>query len=110
MTRQRSRGSLFQTVFMDCPYCHGTGLVKSLETMSINIERSLKKLINCNQQFAIKLVTNPELDSYLNVIDKRHLKKLAESLNARLEFEADDTLHLNDFEFYSSINNELIEV
>lgn len=110
MTRQRSRGSLFQTVFMDCPYCHGTGLVKSLETMSINIERSLKKLINCNQQFAIKLVTNPELDNYLNVIDKHHLKKLAESLNARLEFEADDNLHLNDFEFYSSINNELIEV
>lgn len=110
MTRQRSRGSLFQTLFTECPYCHGSGVIKNKETTSIDIERSLKKLIGCHQQFAIKLVTHPEIDHYLNVIDKRHLKKLAEELNARLEFESDDALHLNDYRFYSTINNELLEV
>jgi ribonuclease G len=110
MTRQRSRGSLFQTLFTECPYCHGGGVIKNKETTSIDIERSLKKLIGCHQQFAIKLVTHPEIDHYLNVIDKRHLKKMAEELNARLEFDSDDTLHLNDYRFYSSINNELLEV
>lgn len=110
MTRQRSRGSLFQTLFTECPYCHGSGVIKNKETTSIDIERSLKKLIGCHQQFAIKLVTHPEIDHYLNVIDKRHLKKMAEELNARLEFGSDDNLHLNDYRFYSSINNELLEV
>ncbi len=110
MTRQRSRGSLFQTLFTECPYCHGSGVIKNNETTSIEIERSLKKLIGCNQQFAIKLVTHPEMDHYLNIIDKSHLKKLAEELNARLEFASDDTLHLNDYRFYSSINEELLEV
>jgi ribonuclease G len=110
MTRQRSRGSLFQTMFTECPYCTGHGVIKSLETMSIAAERALKKLIACEQQFAIKLVSHPELDHYMNVIDKSHLLKMAEELNAKLEFGVDDRLHINQFEFYSTINNKLLEV
>ena len=46
MTRQRNRGSLHQTIFTACPYCNGSGLVKTHESVSIEIERSLKKVIN----------------------------------------------------------------
>ena len=56
MTRQRNRGTLMQTIFTGCPYCHGSGLIKTHESISIEIERSLKKIINCHQQFALKLV------------------------------------------------------
>ena len=110
MTRQRNRGSLIQTIFTSCPYCHGSGLVKTHESMSIEIERALKKIIACHQQYALKLVVHPELDRYMKVIDKQFLLKLAEELNAHLLFETDDNLHLNDFYFYSTINNKKIEV
>lgn len=110
MTRQRHRGSLIQTIFTPCPYCHGGGLIKSYESVSIEIERALKKVINFHQQFGIKLVTHPEINRYLNVIDKRYLSKLAESMNAQLEFMTDDNLHLNDFHFYSSITKQKIDV
>jgi ribonuclease G len=110
MTRQRHRGSLIQTIFTPCPYCHGGGMIKSYESTSIEIERALKKVITYHQQFGIKLVTHPELNRYLNVIDKRFLLKLAESLNAHLEIASDDNMHLNDFQFFSSITKQRIEV
>lgn len=110
MTRQRSRGSLMQTIFTHCPYCSGSGRIKSHESVSIEIERDLKKIINCNQQFAIKLVVHPHLDNFLSRGDKEYLQELAESLNARLEWQTSDQMHLNDYQFYSSINQKPIEL
>ena len=110
MTRQRNRGSLVQTIFMNCPYCLGSGLVKSHESVSIEIERALKKVINCHEQFALKLIIHPELDRYLNIIDKDHLLKIANELRANVSFDYDDRLHLNEFQFYSTLTNKKIEV
>jgi ribonuclease G len=110
MTRQRSRGTLLQTIFTSCPYCTGSGLVKSHESLSIEIERAIKKVITCQQQFAIRLVVHPELLRFLDTIDRAHLIKMCEDLNAHLELASDDNLHLNDFYFVSSINNKRLEV
>lgn len=109
MTRQRSRCSLSQTIFISCPYCNGSGKIKSHESISIEIERAIKKLIQCNQQYAISLHVHPELDKYLKVTDKEFFNEIADSLNARLDWEVDDNLHLNQFLFYSSVNNKPIE-
>lgn len=110
MTRQRNRGSLIQTIYTHCPYCHGSGLVKSHESVSIEIERGLKKVVNYHQQFALKLVVHPELYRYLNTIDRQYLLKLANDLNAHLEFASNDEMHINDFHFYSTITQKKIEV
>lgn len=110
MTRQRNRGSLLQTIFTGCPYCYGSGVIKSHESLSIEIERSFKKIIGCHEQFALKLVVHPELDRYLNVIDKQYLSKLAAEMSAHLTFESDDRLHLNEYQFYSAVTNKRIEV
>lgn len=110
MTRQRNRGSLMQTIFTSCPYCSGSGMVKSHESVSIEIERALKKIIRCQEQFALKLVIHPQVDHYLNMLDKQYLLKLAVEHNAHLTFETDDCLHLNEWRFYSTITNKRIEV
>ncbi|MCB1135268.1 MAG: Rne/Rng family ribonuclease, partial [Chlamydiia bacterium] len=110
MTRQRNRGSLFQTVFSECPYCQGSGMIKSHESMSVEIERALKKVVSVHQQFGICLRVHPQLLHHLEVIDREYLIRMAESLNAHLDIEADDNLHLNDFHYVSTINNKRIEV
>lgn len=110
MTRQRSRESLAQALFTACPYCTGSGLIKTYESTSIEIERALKKLIGSQQQFALRLTCHPELDKYLRSQDKSYLEKLAKKFNAHLVFETDDNLHLNDFHFYSSTNGKRLEV
>jgi ribonuclease G len=110
MTRQRSRESLSQTLNTSCPYCTGSAQIKNNETVSIEIERALKKLINMKQQFGLRLISHPLLDQYLNNEDKNFLQETAEQLNAQLTFDTEDTLHLNEFQFYSTINGQKLEI
>ncbi|MCI0381530.1 MAG: Rne/Rng family ribonuclease [Chlamydiae bacterium] len=110
MTRQRSRESLDQMVNMDCPYCNGSSQIKTHESTSIEIERILKKLINQKQQYGLKLLSHPLLYEYLKGGDLDYLTKLAEKLNAQLIFEINDSLHLNEFHFYSTINGKKLEI
>ena len=41
MTRQRIRPSLKRSVYRDCPCCRGTGVVKTAESMAIDVVRLL---------------------------------------------------------------------
>ena len=75
MTRQRSRESLAQTLFTNCPYCSGNGMIKTHESVAIEIERSLKKLIQQQQQFALELIAHPTLDHFLNHGDKNRMAR-----------------------------------
>ncbi len=104
MTRQRSRESLIQTMFTTCPYCAGNALIKNHETLSIEIERALKKLFKSKEKHTIKLITHPELDKYLKTTDKDFYQKMANKTNSQIEFKTKDTLHLNEFQIYLNGN------
>jgi ribonuclease G len=110
MTRQRNRESLSQTMFTSCPYCFSRGYIKTHESISVEIERALKKLIGAQNQYALELIIHPEMDKYLAIEDKDYLTKIANKSNAHLEFTTKDTFHLNEFEFYSTTNREKLEV
>ncbi len=110
MTRQRARESLVQTLFTTCPYCDGNGMIVNHESMSIEIERALKKLIHLQGQYALKLVSHPYLDHYLGQEEKNHLCEIASTNNADLKFQTKDTLHLNEFEFYSTTNGKKLDI
>jgi len=111
MTRQRNRESLVQTLFVPCPYCSGSGQIKSHESVTIEIERALKKVINQMEQFGLKLTLHPTLYKYMKSGGEfEYLEKFAKDLKAKLEFASDDSLHLNDFSFFSTVSNQPIEV
>ncbi len=107
LTRQRSRESLVQMLFTQCPYCSGSGLVKNFETMAIEMERALKKAIFCLEQFGLCFVIHPDLEKYLyQEGEKEFLLDYAEKNNANLEFKTSDLMHINDFKLYSTITGE----
>lgn len=110
MTRQRHRGSLIQTMFTSCPYCSGSGMIKSHESVSIEIERALKKVVKVHEHYGLELHVHPVVDEYIKQTDRNYLHALAEEMHAQLTFKPDDTLHLNDFAFYSTIGSGRIEV
>lgn len=110
MTRQRSRGSLLQTLYTSCLYCSGTGKIKNHDSVVIEIERDLKKVIQCNQHYALQISVHPELLRHIQKTDKEFLHHMAESMNAKLSWGTDDTLHLNDYAFFSSLNGAKIEI
>ncbi len=110
MTRQRNRESLLQTMFTECPYCSGKGLVKNFESASIDLERAIKELIFCGENFALEIFCHPQFNEYLNKEDKDYLLSTFEESNAKLLFKTKDTLHISEFEIYNSTNGILLEV
>lgn len=110
MTRQRNRESLADMMYTGCPYCTGNGVIKTHESVTIEIERALKSLIHQKQQFALELISHPSLDYFLNPKEKQYLKKLAEKWNAILKFSSNENLHLNEFQFYSTTNGKQLDV
>jgi ribonuclease E len=76
MTRQRIRPSLKRSIFTDCPGCRGTGVVKTPESMAIEVVRLL---ILASQQPEIAQVTitvADEVATYLNNRKRRELARL----------------------------------
>lgn len=110
MTRQRNRGSLHQTMYTNCPYCQGTGKIKTHDSVFIQLERDLKKIILVHQQFAIKMVIHPELMKHINREGRKTLDQLVESMNGKITWETSDQLHVNEYQCLSSINDKPIEV
>jgi len=76
MTRQRIRPSLKRSVYKECPGCTGSGLVKSAESMALEV---IRKLITCAQTDRIARITvtvEEEVASYLNNRKRRNLTQL----------------------------------
>jgi ribonuclease G len=109
MTRQRSRGSLLQALYTSCPYCAGTGRIKSHESVAIDLERDLRRVIQCQQHYAVRVVIHPEFQKHLHRTDRDFLNQMSESLNAKVTWEIDDTVHLNEYKLLSSINGKPLE-
>lgn len=76
MTRQRIRPSLKRSVYADCPCCNGRAVVKTAESMSIEV---IRMLMLASQQPHIARVTvrvNDEVASYLNNRKRKDIHQL----------------------------------
>ena len=65
MSRQRLKSSLLELNFKVCTSCNGTGLVRSIESQSLQLLRNLDLILKSSQRKEIKLELNPELSEYL---------------------------------------------
>ena len=65
MSRQRMRPSLFELNFKVCKACDGLGIVRSIESQSLQIIRNLDLLIKSNTKKDITLELNSRLAEYL---------------------------------------------
>lgn len=101
MTRQRARESLYQTLFVQCPYCSGAGIIKSHETVAIEIEREMRRLALKKKESGLQLTVHPELYNHITKHTPEHLEDMAKQWKAQLTIETDDTYHLNEYTFFS---------
>ena len=84
MTRQRIRPSLKRSVYKECPSCSGSGLVKSAESMAIEVVR---KLIMAAQQpnvARVAVTVEEEVASYINNRKRRELTRLEDEHNVQV--------------------------
>ena len=65
MTRQRMRPSLKSSTYMDCPHCKGSGLIKTPESMSIELMRRVQFAIEREDIADIEIEASHEVAMFL---------------------------------------------
>jgi ribonuclease E len=86
MTRQRIRPSLKRSVYEDCPHCAGAGVVKTVESMSIDVMRLLALASHREDIRRVSVSVSIPVATYLNNRKRRDI--------ARIEGEANMTIHI----------------
>jgi len=110
MTRQRHSESVRSAVYDDCPYCKGRGKVKSVVTMSVEIQRKLqeilKKRTRDESDFQLRIVVHPTVLDRLRTEDEKHLIEMEKRYFGKLSFRADTGMHAEQFKIVNVENNE----
>ena len=78
MTRQRIRPSLKRSIYRDCPVCLGKGIVKSDESMAIEVVRLLLLARHDERIAKVTIYVAEEVASYLNNKKRRELASIEE--------------------------------
>jgi ribonuclease E len=81
MTRQRIRPSLKRSVYKDCPGCNGSGVVKTAESMAIEVVRLLILATQHPDVTKITVTVADDVATYLNNKKRRELSRLEEENN-----------------------------
>ena len=99
MTRQRVRKSLSSTLYEICPYCKGSGMVRSVITTSINVQRKLKRLCRITEEKQIRVKVHTEVAGRLLNEDRTKIVRLERQFRKKLLIESDPSLHIEEVIF-----------
>ena len=76
MTRQRIRPSLKRSVYEDCPNCGGAGVVKTVESMSIDVMRLLALASHREDIRRVNVSVNAGVAAHLNNRKRRDIAQI----------------------------------
>ncbi len=97
MTRQRERPSLLHYFSEECPDCGGVGRVLSLESMSMKIERVLKRAATELGEKDLVIRVSPDVAVYLLEERGSRIERLEHRLGIQLDIVDDPSLRREDF-------------
>ena len=98
MTRQRMRKSLESASRVECPYCGGKGMVKSIETIAIEAVRRIDKLFSDTKRRRrqVTVTLHPDIHELLVSNQARMLSDIQRKCRSRMELREDKGLHIED--------------
>jgi ribonuclease G len=107
MTRKRVKLSLTPSLCEPCPYCEGTGWVKSATTTMIQALRQLEKQCREDGQKSIKLTAHRDVIERLRATQSDAIAKLEKKYGREITLEASADCHLEFFSITATKSTEL---
>jgi ribonuclease G len=108
MTRQRRSEGHSQTFSSVCPSCEGTGRVLSKSTLSMNLERWLKRAEGSLKGKEIQIRTHPEMADYLSKEILDFLSKMSRKSKIGIDLKGDPYVRMDEFHVFSLESNQEI--
>jgi ribonuclease G len=98
ITRKRVKQSLERVLTEPCPYCSGTGVIKSSSTICYEILSEVKKVGGDLNGHRLLLRVNPDIARALKEEENAVLKDLRQSIGKDVTIKADAHLHHEQFD------------
>jgi ribonuclease G len=111
MTRQNVTEGIREIMTRPCPTCHGDGVIRSEETISIEFERRLREVATASPEVEAFLVQmNPRVSAQFTGHGARILHALEEQTGKRFHFEGSEGLALDHFAVtFEGTSDEVLE-
>lgn len=98
ITRKRVKQSLERTLCQPCPYCTGSGMVKSISTTCCSIFHELEKLKDSvDEHSEVMIRVHPEVARALRESESIVVDEIRHVLKKDVAIKADPTLHIEHF-------------
>ncbi|WP_390553815.1 Rne/Rng family ribonuclease [Singulisphaera acidiphila] len=109
MTRQRIRPSLKRSVYEDCSNCTGAGVVKTVESMSIDVMRLLALASHRDDIRRVSVGVSQAVATYLNNRKRREITRIETEANMTIQIrtEPDAAAEHLQLECYDGNNSEI---
>ena len=109
MTRQRIRPSLKRSVYEDCARCAGAGVVKTVESMSIDVMRILALAAHREEIRRVHVGVTPTVAAHLNNRKRKEITQIELDANMTVHIRSEDEApaeHLQ-LDCFDANNNEI---
>jgi ribonuclease G len=100
MTRKRTRDTLTRIMCEPCPYCEGTGTVKSTLTVCYELVRELTKVLAKAKGSKVYIYAHPEVTAGLCGDDLDMIETLETAFKKSLIIRSENNYHIEQYEIF----------
>ncbi len=100
ITRKRTKQALERVLCQPCPYCTGSGMVKSLPTICYEIQAEARKMAPEIDSQSITLRVHPEIGKALKTREASLIDELEHWTKKSIIIQSDPTLHWEQYDIY----------
>jgi Rne/Rng family ribonuclease len=100
ITRKRTKQALERVLCQPCPYCTGSGMVKSAATICYEIQAEARKMAMDLDATSITLRVHPEIAKALKTRESSLVEELEQITRKSVIIQADPTLHWEQYDIY----------
>ena len=100
ITRKRTKQALERVLCQPCPYCTGSGMVKSIPTICYEIQAEARKMSADLDAQSLTLRVNPEIAKTLKTRESSLIEELEQATRKSIIIQSDPTLHWEQYDIY----------
>jgi Rne/Rng family ribonuclease len=100
ITRKRTKQALERTLCQPCPYCTGSGMVKSIPTLCYEIQTEARKMAPEVASGSLTLRVHPEISKALKTRESSLIEELEHWTKKSIIIQADPALHWEQYDIY----------
>ena len=100
ITRKRTKQALEKVLCQPCPYCTGSGMVKSIPTICFEIQMEARKMAADLDSASVTLRVHPEIAKALKTRESALVEELESISKKSVIIQSDPTLHWEQYDIY----------